>query len=147
MNYKGRYSLKNAAKYKGNPARVVFRSLWERQVFRFVDESADVIGWSAESVVVPYICKTDNRRHNYFVDLCLKFKDDRIFLIEIKPKYQTIPPKTPRRKTKGYVTEVLTYAKNISKWEAADAYAKDRGWTFQIWNEDTLKNLGIRLLT
>jgi hypothetical protein len=69
------------------------------------------------------------------------------YLIEIKPKCQTIPPVQPQRKTRKYITEVMAYAKNISKWEAADRYAKSQGWTFQVWHEDTLKNLGIRLLT
>ena len=41
----------------------------------------------------------------------------------------------------------MTYIKNTSKWETANAYCLDRGWEFQIWNEDTLRSLGIKLLT
>ena len=37
----------------------------------------------------------------------------------------------------------MTYVKNMNKWEAADQYAKDRGWSFQIWTEDTLYEMGI----
>jgi len=40
----------------------------------------------------------------------------------------------------------MTYAKNISKWEAATEFANRNGMTFQIWNEDTIKGLGIKLL-
>jgi hypothetical protein len=40
----------------------------------------------------------------------------------------------------------MTYAKNISKWEAANAYALDRGWKFEVWTEETLKGLGIKIL-
>jgi hypothetical protein len=29
----------------------------------------------------------------------------------------------------------MTYVKNINKWEAANEYAKDRGWKFVIWTE------------
>jgi hypothetical protein len=73
--------------------------------------------------------------------------DGKVYIIEIKPKKETIPPVNPGRKTKRYITEVMTYAKNISKWEAAEEYAADRGWTFQIWHEDILKGMGIKILT
>lgn len=85
--------------------------------------------------------------HRYFVDLKLQMANGNTYLIEIKPKSQTIPPIQPRRKTRKYIIEVMTYAKNISKWEAADEYAKSQGWIFQVWTEISLKNLGIRILT
>jgi hypothetical protein len=40
----------------------------------------------------------------------------------------------------------LTYVKNASKWKAANEYCADRGWIWQIWTEDTLGALGIRVL-
>lgn len=146
MAYSGRYNPKNPEKYNGNPTNIVFRSLWERQVFRFCDENPDIKFWSSEEIIVPYVCKTDKRPHRYFVDLKLTFKDERVFLIEIKPKKETIQPKVPSRKSPRYIREVLTYVKNQSKWEAANEYALDRGWIFQVWTEDTLKALGIRLI-
>jgi hypothetical protein len=85
--------------------------------------------------------------HRYFVDMKLTMANGQTYLIEIKPKCQTIAPIQPKRKTQKYITEVMTYVKNTSKWEAADAYAQSKGWTFQIWTEETLKGLGIRLLT
>ena len=69
----------------------------------------------------------------------------KIFLVEIKPKKHPQPPKK-RRKTKKYISEVTQYVKNQSKWEAANQFAKHKGWKFQIWTEDTLNNLGIKLL-
>jgi len=147
MAYSGRYSLKNPSKYEGNPTKVFFRSLWERQTFRWADECSDIIKWSSEEIVVPYICKTDNKVHRYFVDLKLTFKDGRIFLIEIKPQKETQPPKQPVKKTRKYINEVMTFVKNQSKWEAANKFAEKRGWEFQVWHEGTLKGLGIRLLT
>ena len=41
----------------------------------------------------------------------------------------------------------MTFVKNESKWKAATKYCEDRGYHFEIWTEDTLKGLGIRLLT
>jgi hypothetical protein len=80
------------------------------------------------------------------VDAKIEFTDGRVLLVEIKPKKESQPPKNPGKKTRKYITEVMTYAKNISKWEAADAYALDRGWKFEVWTEETLKGLGIKIL-
>ena len=35
---------------------------------------------------------------------------------------------------------------NTSKWEYAIDYAHGRGWNFEIWTEDTLKAMGIRIV-
>lgn len=147
MAYRGKYRVVNAEKYEGDHTQVQYRSLWERQVFRWLDDNVNVIKWSSEEVVVPYRCKTDNKMHRYFVDIKVQFKGGVTYLIEIKPKKETIPPKVREKKTRGYLMEVMTYAKNISKWESATEYAKDRGWIFEIWTEQTIKGLGIKLLT
>ena len=55
---------------------------------------------------------------------------------------RTRPPKRPD-KSKRYIGEALTFVKNQNKWEAADNYAKDRGWHFQVWTEKELEKLGI----
>ena len=85
--------------------------------------------------------------HRYFMDLYVKFNDGKSYLIEIKPKKQTKPPKEPIRKSKKYIKEVMSYVKNQSKWEAAESYANQRNMKFQIWTEDTIKGLGIKLLS
>lgn len=145
--YRGKYPVKHREKYEGNASLVVYRSLWERQVFRWCDDTPEIIKWSSEETIIPYRCRSDGRIHRYFVDLKIMFADGRTYLIEIKPKKQTLEPKIRSKKTKAYITEVLTYAKNISKWQAASEYCADRGWIFEVWTEDTLKGLGIRLLT
>jgi len=63
-------------------------------------------------------------------------------LVEIKPDKETRIP-TGNKKTKRYLNESFTYVKNINKWEAANEYAKDRGWKFVIWTEknEPLKTL------
>ena len=145
MAYSGRYTVKNPSKYDGDPTKVVFRSLWERQVFKWMDDNPNVIKWQSEETVIPYRCKTDNRIHRYFMDIKMVTKD-KTFLIEIKPKCQTKAPKEPSRKTKRYITEVMAYVKNTSKWETAESYCADRGWEFAIWTEETLRDMGIKLL-
>jgi hypothetical protein len=147
MAYRGKFNPKNLNKYEGDWRRIEYRSLWERQVFRFCDDNDAIVRWSSEEVVVPYRCKTDNRVHRYFVDLKITFKNGDTYLIEIKPKKETVEPKKRATKSKGYLTEVLKYVKNISKWESADEYAKQRGWKFEVWTEETIRGMGIKLLT
>ena len=144
--YKGKFIPKNPHKYRGDVTNIVYRSLWERQLFRWLDDQSFIARWSSEETVVPYRCKTDGRIHRYFVDVKAEFEDGRVILIEVKPKKEMEPPKTPKVKTRRYITEVMTYAKNISKWEAATQYAEDRGWKFEVWNEETLRSFGIKIL-
>lgn len=146
MAYSGKYRVKNPGKYEGDHTKVTYRSLWERQVFRWLDENDNVKKWSSEETIIPYRCKTDNKIHRYFVDLKVTFKTGQTYFIEIKPEKETKEPKARSRKTPSYIREVMTYVKNISKWEAATEYAKDRNCIFEIWTENTLKGLGIKLL-
>lgn len=146
MSYKGKYKIKKPEKYLGDYTKVVYRSLWERQAFKWCESNSRIKSWNSEEVVIPYKCKTDNRIHRYYIDLFIEMDTGECILVEIKPKKQTKAPKTPTRKTKKYINEVTTYIKNTSKWVAANQFADHKGWKFQIWTEDTLKNLGIKLL-
>jgi hypothetical protein len=139
MAYSGRYKVVNTSKYKGDFTNVVYRSLWEKKVFQWCDNNPDVKEWSSEEVVVPYYYDVDKKYHRYFVDLKIVMKEKTI-LVEIKPAKETEPP-TGEKRTKRYINEGLTYIKNMNKWEAANDYAKDRGWEFQIWTEKTLEEM------
>lgn len=145
QTYQGQYQLKNPAKYRGDRNNVVFRSLWERGVMRWLDLSDNVEWWASEETVIPYICKTDNAQHRYFVDFSVKFKNQpKTILIEVKPKSQCVPPKPKKGKRRETLKEeVMTWAKNISKWEAAEQWAFNHDARFQVWNEDVLSKLGI----
>lgn len=142
--YSGKYTVKNKNKYAGNYKNVVYRSMWERQAFKWCDSESGVTAWNSEEVIVPYVSTVDGKRHRYYIDLQLKM-NDKVYLVEIKPKNQTRPPKK-KAKTKKYITEVTTYATNTCKWKAASEFAKDRGWIFEIWTEDTLRGLGIKII-
>ena len=146
MSYQGKYKIKHPEKYAGNPNKVVYRSLWERQAFKWCENNPKVTAWNSEEVVVPYKCTVDKKLHRYFVDLLIQMDNKKTYLIEIKPKSQTQPPKARSRKTKKYINEQLTYIKNNDKWEAATQFAEHKGWKFQVWTEETLKNLGIKIL-
>ena len=89
---------------------------------------------------------TDGRQHRYYPGLKITYTNGKTIIVEIKPKRQTKPPKVKSRKTQRYIKEVFAYGMNQSKWTYAKEYVKDRGWEFEIWTEDTLKNLGIKIL-
>lgn len=144
MAYSGKYKVKNIHKYKGDPANVVYRSLWEKWCFKWCDESPEVNFWSSEEVVIPYFYEVDKKYHRYFMDLKITFASGQTYLVEIKPKKETAPPEFKGRKTKQYINEGLTYVKNMNKWAAAQKFAADNGWGFQIWTEDTLHSMGIK---
>ena len=146
MSYKGKYKIKHPEKYLGDYTKVVYRSLWERQAFKWCENNPKVKLWNSEEIVVPYKSTVDKKLHRYFVDLLIQLDNKETYLIEIKPKNQTVPPKKRSRKTKKYINEVVTYAKNQDKWEAATQFAEHKGWKFQVWTEETLKNLGIKIL-
>ena len=142
MAYSGKYKVKNKSKYNGDPSSVVYRSHWEKMVFMWCDKHEQIVEWSSEETVIPYLYEIDKRYHRYFVDLKIKFNTGQTILVEIKPAKETEPPKRPD-KSKRYISESMTYVKNMNKWHAADNYAKDRGWKFQIWTENTLQSMGI----
>ena len=144
MAYSGKYKVKNPQKYKGDPENVVYRSLWEKYCFKWCDEDPNVKSWSSEEVVIPYFYEVDKKYHRYFMDLKITYTNGTTILVEIKPKKETAPPAFKGRKTKQYVSEGLTYVKNMNKWAAAQKFAADNGWGFEIWTEDTLHKMGIK---
>tara|TARA_B100000575_G_C23117880_1_gene646469 strand:- start:97 stop:597 length:501 start_codon:yes stop_codon:yes gene_type:complete len=143
MAYSGRYKVKNTSKYKGDHTNVVFRSLWEANVFNWCDTNSEVKHWASEEVVIPYYYDVDKKYHRYFIDLKITYKNGRTILVEIKPEKETKPPEFKGRRTKRYLNEGMTYIKNMNKWSAAQNFAADRGWGFQIWTEKELQALGI----
>ena len=146
MSYKGRFQPKNYKKYKGDPTNVIYRSLLERRFMIYCDTNSNVLEWSSEEIVVPYVSPLDNRYHRYFVDFWIKYRDKngiiKTCLVEVKPHSQTSPPKvkeTPKGKyTRRFLNEVATWGVNQAKWTAAEEYCKDRNWEFKIITEKHL---------
>jgi len=129
-------------KYIGDPTNIVYRSGWEKRVMQTLDENSNVLRWASEEIVIPYISPIDNRPHRYFVDFYVEARapDGSVkkMLIEVKPQAQTQPPKSPKRKTKRYISEVMTYGVNEAKWKAAREFCIDKGWEFRIITEAEL---------
>lgn len=136
---KGKFSLKNPQKYKGNPANVIFRSNLERRFYEYFDSHKEIVAWGAEELAIPYISPIDNQIHRYYIDAIVKNQKGEIFFIEIKPKSQTCPPKPGKRKTQKFLKEEIDWVVNQAKWKAASEYAKKKGGQFLVLTEDALK--------
>lgn len=143
MSYKGRYKPSFPEKYNGDPNNVIYRSLWERKYMKYLDNNPNIIQWASEEIAIKYYDPTTKKVRRYFPDFFVKERimDEKIisYLVEIKPKKQTVPPKKPKRQTKGYLYEAMEYVRNQSKWEMAREYCLDNGWEFRILTEDDLK--------
>lgn len=146
--YKGKYRPLNIAKYRGDPTNIIYRSLWEKRLMKWCDANTKVKWWNSESIVIPYRCATDGKVHRYFPDFLIHFHNHEIYCIEVKPSKETLQPVKKRGKRRSQLlSETLTYAKNVSKWEAAQEYCKRKGWRFEIWDEHVLEALGIKTFT
>ena len=140
MAYSGKFIPTNIAKYRGDVKKIVYRSLWERRFMVYCDNTSAILQWGSEEVIIPYVSPLDGRRHRYFPDFYIKVrqrdKTIKKMIIEVKPKIQCGPPKTPKRRTKRYINEVRTWGVNEAKWKAAIEWCVDRGMEFKILTED-----------
>lgn len=145
MSYKGKYQPSNPQKYKGDSTNIIYRSLWERKFMVYCDTNQNILEWKSEEIALPYRSPLDGKIHRYFPDFYIKVKENdgqiKKYIIEIKPKKQTMEPKVQKRKTKSYIYEVTEWAKNQAKWKAAKEFCKDRGYEFKLLTED---HLGIK---
>ena len=142
MAYSGLYKPTNPGKYRGNPTRVIYRSLWERKFMVFCDNNPAILEWGSEEVIIPYRCPTDGRVHRYFPDFYIKVREKSgkvtKYIIEVKPKKQTQPPNDKNKRTAAYKRAALTFMKNRAKWDAAQDFCEDRQMNFLILTEDHL---------
>lgn len=141
--YKSRYKPEYPSKYKGDPNNIICRSSWERRFCRWCDLNENIISWASEEFCINYISPLDNRIHRYFPDYLIKVKESngniKTYVIEVKPKRQTIPPvQTSKKRTRTFINEVKTYAVNEAKWKAAEEWCKDRKMEFKIITENEL---------
>ncbi len=104
MAYSGVFKPQNPKKYRGDFRNIIYRSLWERKFMVFCDSNPNILQWGSEEVVIPYRSPVDGRIHRYFVDFNIKIRtksgEIKKYLIEIKPKKQTVPPPESKKKTK-----------------------------------------------
>lgn len=142
MAYSGRFTPRNPRKYMGDHNNIIYRSSWEARFMHKFDIEEWVVAWSSEEIIVPYVSPVDGKTHRYFPDFVIKVKNRhgemKTWMIEVKPKKQTLPPEKKKRVTKQYITEVASWGINQAKWKYAKEYCLDRGWEFVLFTEDQL---------
>lgn len=138
----GIYRPINPEKFIGK-SYAIYRSSYELKFFRWADLNKNVVKWGSESVAIPYQSPIDGRMHRYYIDNVVLIKEgDKIgkYLIEIKPKSQTIAPKPSNRKKQSTMLyEQIAFAKNTAKWKAAEQFCAMKGYKFQILTEEELR--------
>jgi hypothetical protein len=138
---KGLYTPRHPQKYNGDLSKIIFRSSWELDFCKFLDNNTRVLRWASEPFFIPYIKPTDKRMHKYYPDFWFEYidKNGEIIqeVIEIKPSTQTVQPTTVGKKHKQQLYEQITYAINIAKWEAAAQFCAKYNMKFRIINENT----------
>ncbi len=134
---------KNKHKYLGkNIDHIVYRSSWEKRVFEFCDNNQNVLGWSSEPFAINYL-KPDPNHHNnvkparYYPDLYVEYVDKNKLLIkeliEMKPLKYTKPSRSKNPQTK--IFENYQYIVNMAKWQAAQKWCDEKGYSFRILTE------------
>ncbi len=139
MAYSGLYKPLHPKKYRGNPSRIVYRSLWEKKYMKYCDHTDSILEWGSEEIIIPYRSPIDGKVHRYYPDFWVKTSNGET-LVEIKPKKQTKPPKLNPKHKRRYLKEVKTWGINEAKWKAAEEFCENKGWKWQIITEDTLNN-------
>jgi hypothetical protein len=140
---KGKFRPEHPEKYSGDVNNIVFRSSYEFKFMKWCDTTPNVLQWASEEIVIPYFNPLDKKYHRYFVDFAIVVKEGKQiqkYLVEVKPERFTREPKTPKRKSKRFLSEAIQWTVNNAKWDAAKRVAIDNGWKFMIVTE---KDLGI----
>lgn len=145
----GKYTVLNESKYIGHTAPT-FRSSLEARFFHFCDMTDSILRWGSEIIEIPYTISGQTRVHKYIVDVFVEARttggNTQRFLVEIKPKSQTVPPTRPKtnnwKALRSYRYALVMWQKNVSKWRAANIYCQTRGMKFMLVTEDDIPTFG-----
>ena len=136
----------NLDKYIGDYNKIVFRSSWEFKFLKWCDLNPSIVKYSSEPLGIPFFNPLDKRVHKYYVDFYVKVigqdGKESEYLLEVKPNKYITPPKAPERmtdkQTANYVWAAKQYIVNQAKFEAAKAFAEQKGVKFGIITENFL---------
>lgn len=132
MAYKTTFTPKNPNKYIGSKNSIKCRSLWERRVCKFFDESEKIKKWSFEEIEIPYIHPIDKQVHRYIPDFLIQVEQNNIhksIIVEVKPLKQVHLKESASSKDK------LIFEINKAKWNAAEKFCEKHQMQFQILTE------------
>ncbi len=138
---KGLYKPRHPEKYNGKDIkRIIYRSSYELDFCRFLDNNKKVLRWASEPFFVPYIKPTDKRIHKYYPDFWFEYinknGDTVQEVVEIKPSSQVAPPTTVGKKQKQQLYEGITYAINVAKWKSCTEFCNKYNMKFRLISEN-----------
>ena len=132
----GLFQLKNPQKYVGN-GTPRYRSSWEFVFMKTCDEHPSIEQWASESIKIPYKDPLTGRATIYVPDFFIVYTDKagkkHAELVELKPSNQQLLEKVGKNRVNQY-----QYIKNQAKWQAAQAWCKQKSITFRVVNETDL---------
>ncbi len=132
----GLFQLKNPQKYVGN-ATPKYRSSWEFIFMKTCDEHPSIEQWASESIKIPYKDPLTGRSTIYVPDFFIVYTDKNgkkhAELVELKPSNQQLLEKVGKNRVNQY-----QYIKNQAKWQAAQAWCKQKNIIFRVVNENDL---------
>lgn len=138
----GKFNLKNPDKYVGT-RQPTYRSSWEFAFMKFCDESPSIERWASEAIQIPYRNPLSGKQTIYVPDFFIQYTDKKgknhVEVIEVKPENQSLKEKTGRSKANQ-----AHWILNQAKWEAANAWAKQKGIKFRIVTEKDIFHQGTR---
>lgn len=140
--HQGFFNPRNPEKYIGDPKNIIYRSSWELKFMQWCDRNPSILRYGSEEFCIPYYNPVKQKVCRYFPDFMIEVLESnnkkQKYVIEIKPKKQTVPPVRGNKKTKTYINEVNTYAVNQSKWNTIQEWCEDRMIKFRVITEDDL---------
>jgi hypothetical protein len=140
--HQGRFHPQNPKKYIGDVQNIIYRSSWELKFMQWCDRSPNILRYGSEEFCIPYYNPVKQKVCRYFPDFIIEVLEGngkiQKYVIEIKPKRQTLPPVQGNKKTKTYINEVNTYAVNQSKWKSIQEWCDDHLIKFSIITESEL---------
>lgn len=138
----GKFNLKNPDKYVGTK-QPTYRSSWEFAFMKFCDESPSISRWASEAIQIPYRNPLSGKQTIYVPDFFIQYTDkngkNHVEVIEVKPENQALKEKTGRSRANQ-----AHWILNQAKWEAANAWAKQKGIKFRIVTEKDIFHQGSR---
>ena len=150
-SYKGWYKILNNDKFikpidehmqSYKNGHIYYRSSLELKAFRYADFNKHIVKFSIEPYAIKYLKPSDGKIHRYYIDLFLVFSTGDKFMVEIKPKSETIEPKKPKSKTTKsllrYQQAMLTFVINQAKWQAARVFAEANDMRFVVLTDEDL---------
>jgi len=134
----GKYTPKHPEKYIGKKVPT-FRSSWELNTMRFLDNNPAILSWASESLVIPYRNPVSGKQSVYVPDFVVVYIDannkQHVEVWEVKPLKETGINEAKSQRDR------LVIAINIAKWQMAMQFCAAHNMFFRVVTEaDIFRN-------